>query len=560
MSFRKLCALTVLATPLVGCGGGDINISPSTADNSVDNSTTTNTVGNNNTTPVTYTCAKYTEISGATRQGSYDTGTGNCTYSKGFVDVDKPLLADLTIPNIGKGVHIFEGSLFVGKNYPTIPEAAAAGIREGGDGPILTIEAGNTLAFRSNLDFVSITRGSQIRANGTATAPIIFTSYTDAVLKSVGPEDVSEWGGIVVTGFGITNACSYTGTYPALTMAGGDCSIRAEGRAAGDGETHYGGNNNADNSGVLRYVIVKHTGALVSVGNELNGFGLAGVGSGTIVENIQSYAAFDDSLEIWGGAVNVTNYVGMYGQDDYIDLDEGWKGTITNALLIQGRDGGSHCVEADGIAGYSGKAADVRQDFIDRGLNTRATLKNVTCLVSPQENKKPGDLDPGTGLRLREGFWGNIQNLLITTAYRGDTTLGNATLNYCLNLDGTEVLAAAAAGNVSIRNSVFACSDLTANRTVGGQSDVAWLRGLGNAVYQSAEAGENPTAASNPNLVILDAFYSVPVASMKAGSEVIPAPAAGTTFIGGILKTNDWASGWTYGINPANRGQALWFQ
>ena len=187
-------------------------------------------------------------------------------------------------------------------------------------------------------------------------------------------------------------------------------------------------------------------------------------------------------------------------------------------------------------------------------------IKNLTCIVSPQENKKPGDLDPGEGLKLREGIWPTYENAIVTTAYRGDVT-PNSTENWCLDLDGSDVQDGAANGHVQIKGSVFACSDLTAGRTVGGMSDVDWLRTTeGNAVYHSAEAGEDPTAASNPGLVILDGYFATPVADMKAGTETIPSPVDGSDFIGGLKKTDDWTTGWTYGLDPANRGEPLWFQ
>src|SRR5690606_2345634 len=143
-------------------------------------------------------------------QGSYD-GT-NCTYSQSFVGAGNNLKYDLTVPALPEGgAHIFEGSLFVGEAYDTDAEMLAAGIAEGGDGPVLTIEAGATLAWRTSKDFMIINRGSQIFAVGTPDAPITLTSLSD-VDGTVGPEDVQQWGGVVINGFAVTNKCAYTGT------------------------------------------------------------------------------------------------------------------------------------------------------------------------------------------------------------------------------------------------------------------------------------------------------------------------------------------------------------
>ena len=122
-----------------------------------------------------------------------------------------------------------------------------------------------------------INRGSQLFAVGTAEKPITFTSVSD-VEGTVGPEDVQQWGGMVVNGFGVTNKCEYTGSMSAGNLATTDCHVDAEG-AAGLDESQYGGDNNEDSSGRLEYVVVKHTGAEVANGDELNGISFGGVGS-----------------------------------------------------------------------------------------------------------------------------------------------------------------------------------------------------------------------------------------------------------------------------------------
>ncbi len=210
---QKLVLTTLLAGALVaGCGGGDINIDPVT---SVSNSN--NTTNNGGTSGPTNPCASYQNTGGQNIQGSFD-GT-NCTYAPSFVDAGNNLKVDLTLPNLANnGAHIFEGSLFVGETYDTDAALAAAGISEGGDGPVLTIEAGATLAFQSSADFLIVNRGSQMFAVGRADAPITFTSVSD-VNGTVGPEDVQQWGGMVINGFGVTNKCSYTGSVATNDLA-----------------------------------------------------------------------------------------------------------------------------------------------------------------------------------------------------------------------------------------------------------------------------------------------------------------------------------------------------
>ena len=164
----------VLLTACGGGGGGDVNIEPTTIDNSTDNSTTNPPPTDTEENP----CAAYSNSGGQTIAGVFD-GL-DCTYAPTFVDAGNNLTVDMTIPALSDGgAHIFQGSLFVGDSFDTDADLASAGIVEGGDGPVLTIEADATLAFTSNSDFMIINRGSQVFAVGTEMAPIVITSVSD---------------------------------------------------------------------------------------------------------------------------------------------------------------------------------------------------------------------------------------------------------------------------------------------------------------------------------------------------------------------------------------------
>jgi len=490
MSFKKVISLNVLAAALVACGGGDIVISPSV---------TSNTTGSGDTGgSASSVCAAYT-LNGTTYRGTLS--GNNCVYDSAFVDVDNPLMVDVIFADLpNNGVHVFDGSLIVGENHTTDAELAAAGISEGGDGPTVSIGAGATLAFASTDDLMVINRGAQLVANGTAALPITITSQTDAVFGVVGPEDVQQWGGLVINGFGVTNKCSYTGTRGLDLALAGECHVVSEGKVGG-GESNYGGNNDADSSGTLRYVVVKHTGAEVAPGNELNGIAMNAVGSGTTVENIEVYSVYDDGIEFFGGAVNVTNYVALYVNDDSLDIDEGYRGTIQNALIIQSETDGNRCVESDGVGSYDTVAATPGQidDLITRGLNSQATILNMTCILSANET---GTHDPGQGLRIREAHIPIIRDSIITSAYTGDELLGDDDYNYCVRIDN-EGGPAATAGDLEITNSIFACQDLV-DGDLGPGDTLAWLDtfAFDNATYQSAEGSENPSPAAAPTFVM----------------------------------------------------------
>ncbi len=556
---RRLLAACVCATALLGgCGGGgDIKINPSTVDNSVNNSNNTTSTPTEATNP----CASYTTGSGQTRQGTYD-GT-NCTYSPAFVDSGNNLMVDLTIPALtGGGAHIFQGSLFVGGAYNTDAELQAAGIAKGGDGPTLTIEAGATLAWESNDKFMVINRGSQIFAVGTPDNPITLTSVSDinGSLAS-DPEAVSQWGGLVIDGFGVTNKCAYTGTRgdPGFALAG-ECHVASEG-SAGQDENYYGGDNDDDNSGRIEYFIVKHTGAEVGNGDELNGITWGAVGRGTVVKNLEAYSVYDDGMEFFGGAVDITNYAAVYNRDDSFDIDEGWIGTLNTALVIQSATDGNNCIEADGLGSYDSLDQATIDDFIARKLNSAPTINNMTCIISAN-GADTATHDPGAGWRFREGITPTVNDSMIIASFGPDSTDDN----YCLRLDNS-TLDEAEKGNVHLNSIIIACKDRTHGNTlpVSGTSVEQWASTAPNSViFATVDGVVNPTAAADTQLILLEGtppIFSVAYASMVVDDAAPAGAPQSGDYIGALSQSAaDPFEGWTFGIFDGNRAESLWFE
>ena len=548
---------------LAGCGGsGDIKIAPVTTDSSTDNSVNNS---NNVAAPVANPCASNGEI-----QGDFE--APHCMYSTAFADSGNNITTDMTLVELDDdGAHVFNGSLFIGNDY-TKEDLAAAGIAKGGDGPKLTIEAGATLAFLDKSKFMVIMRGSTISAVGTAAKPITITSLSDVNGTLASPEAYSQWGGMVVNGFAVTNKCSYTGTRGATDFAleaGAYCDIPSEG-SLGQDANHYGGTNDEDNSGRMEYVIVKHTGAEVANNDELNGITFSGVGSATVLKNMQAYSTYDDGFEFFGGSVNMENAVLVYVADDSLDFDEGYNGTITNALIIQAETTGNQCIESDGIGSYkNAEAADLARnaDFVTRKLNSAPTVLNMTCIYSPNEGKNGvAPHSSGAGLRFREGIAPTIKNALVigTGLAEGDT--GN---NWAIRIESDESASAFTAGTASITGSVFAALDKSKG-TIGTADVDAFLALAANGSSVFADVTTVPldaTATADTGLVLLEGtppIYSVDAAtSTPVGAPVISDPDAteAPAFTGALSAgaTTDWAS-WAYGIYEGNRGQALWFE
>lgn len=177
------------------------------------------------------------------------------------------------------------------------------------DGAKLIIQPGTTIVSDvAEKGALCIERGSQIIAEGTQSKPIVFTSG-----RPEGQRTPGDWGGIVILGRAKTNRSSEP------IIEGGI------GRP-------YGGTNDSDNSGVMRYVRIEYAGIAALPNSEINALTLGGVGNGTILENIQTIYANDDAFEFFGGTVNGKNLYAFATADDDFDFDFGYTGTITNGV------------------------------------------------------------------------------------------------------------------------------------------------------------------------------------------------------------------------------------
>ena len=144
------------------------------------------------------------------------------------------------------------------------------------------------------------------------------------------------WGGLIVLG--------------EAPISASQSPIQIEGIPVSDQNGLYGGSDAADNSGVIRYVSVRHGGSNIGAGNEINGITLGGVGTGTVIENVEVVANQDDGIEWFGGTVNVTNALVWNAGDDGMDTDQDWIGTCDNFLVV---NAGDSSFELDGPEGSS---------------------------------------------------------------------------------------------------------------------------------------------------------------------------------------------------------------
>lgn len=263
------------------------------------------------------------------------------------------------------------------------------------DGVTLTIPAGTIIKAAAgtgaDASTLIIARGGRLIADGTADAPIVMTSISDNIevggtYPSNGPslnvDTRGLWGGLLILG----NApCSFSGDVTELQI---------EGIPTSDINGLYGGTDTTDDSGSVQYLSIRHGGAEIGEGNEINGLTLGGVGSGTTINHIEVLGNVDDGIEFFGGTVNASNLL-VWGQgDDAIDIDQAYAGTIDGAMVIL-TSASDHGFEIDGP---EGSAAG------------RFTLRNAT-VIGATNNCSAEGVD-GEMADFRKGATGDVLNIL----------------------------------------------------------------------------------------------------------------------------------------------------
>jgi len=234
-----------------------------------------------------------------------DDNTGGNTQQPTIQDLSGNLTSDLRL--IAGTDYNLTGALFVKS------------------GATLTIDAGVTInALAGGTDvYILVERGGKIIADGTAAAPIKFTS-------SASSPQAGDWGGLIING----NA-------PLSRQNGSSSNAATE----VNNTIFFGGDNIGDNSGVVDYVILEYTGARIDDEAEHNGLTLNGVGNGTTISNIAILHGDDDAIEFFGGTVNASNILVVNAKDDMFDFTQGYAGTCTNLYGV--RENGYVAVTSD---------------------------------------------------------------------------------------------------------------------------------------------------------------------------------------------------------------------
>ena len=353
----------------------------------------------------------------------------------------------------------------------------------------LTIEPGTIIrggTTPSNSSLI-IKRGATIIANGSSTNPIVFTSGLP-----VGSRSRGDWGGLIILGRAQSNLG--TGFIEGLST---------------NPQLAYGGTENADNSGILRYVRIELNGSVFAPNSEINGLTMGGVGSGTTIDYVQISYNQDDAFEFFGGAVNAGHLVSYRNLDDDFDTDNGFSGKVQFALAV--RD--PNVADNPAISTSEGFESDNDAGGSTTLPQTRAVFSNVT-VIGPYRGNGSATVAPGfrRGARIRRNSALSIFNSIFMDYATGLFIDGaasvanatNGTLKYKYNLVALATPTHRVAENTATRTIFFANNNDSLSSTVG----------VLQTPYNFLAPDYRP-AAGSPALTNFD--FSDPVLPIKLG-------------------------------------------
>ena len=416
------------------------------------------------------------------------------------------------------------------------------------NGAELTIEPGTIIkGDKQTKASLICERGGKLIARGSASEPIVFTSE-----EAAGSRKPGDWGGLIICGRARNN--------------------QTEMQIEGGPRTKHGGNDDADNSGVLSYVRIEFAGYPFQTDQEINGLTLGSVGSGTQIDHVQVSYTNDDSYEWFGGTVNCKYLVAYHGWDDDFDTDNGYSGTVQYGLTVRDAKiadkSQSNGFESDNNAGGS-----------DVSPYTTATFSNIT-IVGPKaqtgvkfENTTDfitgGKMNPNNGSAL-----GKFQSAMQIRRSSRLNIINSVALGWPIGLiiDGEkgDTPAQAKAGTIRFHNNVLAGMDIIGSDANKIYDDVLYdaakkavidasqksysntfffQEALNNKAYDDI-AALALTDASNVGSPFMPSANS-PLLSLASFAGETSAWLDKVSYVGAFNATENWLKGWT-NFDPQN--------
>lgn len=387
-------------------------------------------------------------------------------------------------------------------------DLGGSGTAPGGQSAILTVQPGVVLyanTTNADNDFLIVNRGSRILAEGTETAPIIFTSQQNVAGTST-DESQGQWGGVILAGRAPISNCNLAG------VTGGTAAC--ENVVEGTGTALYGGNAPADNSGTFRYVQIRYSGTILAEGVELQGLTLGGTGYGTTIDHVQIHNSSDDGIEVFGGRTNMKYLVMTGADDDSFDYDVGYRGLVQFMLAVQkptNTQTDNYMIEVDSNGG---------EDALPR---TWGQIANFTFIQTTTATN--------AAMRIRGGADNRLVNGIVVTPQA------------CTNI----VAGADAGGKTTIRaaDSTPSTTSPSAAETLGTLQDFG--PPMFNSIYFAC--GATKYAESAVNSVRVTAAEQQAIVEATGNNVVINGTAA-EAVTGGYLRGTGPAA--MTAVNPAN--------
>lgn len=392
-------------------------------------------------------------------------------------------------------------------------------------GYAITIQPGTTIQGRKGTNSsLIIKRGAKIFAVGTPAQPIVFTSSAPEGQKRLG-----DWGGLVILGKARNNG-SYNGVNGVMEIEGGINN------ANGDGL--HGGNNDDDNSGIVKYVRLEFGGYPFQPDREINGLTCGSVGRGTEIDFLQVSYCNDDAYEFFGGTVNAKHLISFRNLDDDFDTDNGYRGKIQFGIAV--RD----TAIADGAAGGASNGFESDNDGSGSAVQpfTAPVFSNMT-IIGPMFTPTTTVAAPfRRGAHIRR----NSRMSLFNSVIMGWPSAGAGIL-----IDGTTTEANAAINDLEMANNIIAGCPTALRVNSGSTFNISsWFNDAAkgnniltantdvNLVSFNSYTGFNPSPAAGSPLLGGASFSSAKLAGMQTVS-----------YRGAVGSGDNWWQGWTRFFN-----------
>lgn len=303
-----------------------------------------------------------------------------------------------------------------------------------------TVIKGAAAATAADQTALVVERGGKIMAAGTESCPIVFTANADAMDGTYSVATIGSWGGVVILGKATNNLVaantpqtfgSKVGMGVGLGLIEGFNNTGAQNRygvlqSGAVADETIGSFDDNDNSGVMKFVSIRHTGAILEVGAEINGLTLGSVGRGTTIEHIEIVSGADDQIELFGGTVNMKYVSSLFGNDDMLDYDQGYSGKIQFffGMKNDGTAAGQASPDND-----NGIEADSDDNSAQSNPVSVPVIYNSTFIGNP---KATGTADNRglSGIQAKDGAGGKIYNSVFANFKNGlnvEKSLGSRT-------------------------------------------------------------------------------------------------------------------------------------